>query len=54
MSVEKEYKIQYIKCDSVQNKVSKENLKLIDVRDEGSKENNEGWMVNNSLEFISK
>lgn len=26
----------------------------MDLRDEGSKENNEGWLVNNSLEFISK
>lgn len=49
MSVEKEYKLQYNKCDSIENKISKENFKPLDLRDENSKENNEGWGVNTSL-----
>lgn len=54
MSVEKEYKLQYNKCDSIENKISKEHFKPLDLRDENSKENNEGWGVNTSLQFISK
>lgn len=54
MSVQKEYKLQYNKCDSIQNKISKENFKPIDIREDGGKENHEGWLVNNSLEFINK